>query len=54
MLDLPDFMPWETGRVFDRFLQARFEGGKWAEDWVSWDQLGMLQQLGVIPAPTAA
>jgi steroid delta-isomerase-like uncharacterized protein len=32
------------------FLQARFEGGKWAEDWVSWDQLGMLQQLGVVPA----
>ena len=31
------------------FLQARFEGGTWAEDWVSWDQLGMLQQLGVVP-----
>ena len=27
---------------------ARFdESGKWVEDWASWDQLGMLQQLGV-------
>ena len=33
---------------------ARFdERGKWVEDWASWDQLGMLQQLGVIPAPAA-
>src|SRR2546430_376997 len=30
---------------------ARFdEGGEWVEDWASWDQLGMLQQLGVVPA----
>lgn len=42
-----------TGKSFSvgGFLQARFEGGKWAEDWVSWDQLGMLQQLGVVPTP---
>jgi predicted ester cyclase len=34
---------------------ARFdEAGKWVEDWANWDQLGMLQQLGVIPAPAAA
>jgi predicted ester cyclase len=34
---------------------ARFnEAGKWVEDWASWDQLGLLQQLGVIPAPAAA
>ena len=30
---------------------SRFEGGKWAEDYVNWDTLGMLQQLGAIPAP---
>ena len=31
---------------------ARFDAaGKWIEDWNSWDQLGMLQQLGVIPTP---
>ncbi len=34
---------------------ARFDAaGKWAEDWASWDQLGLLQQLGVIPAPARA
>ena len=34
---------------------ARFdEAGKWVEDWASWDQLGMMQQIGVIPAPAAA
>jgi steroid delta-isomerase-like uncharacterized protein len=26
-------------------------GGKVAEQWTNWDTLGMLQQLGVIPAP---
>jgi len=34
---------------------ARFdESGKWIEDWNCWDQLGLLQQLGVAPAPAAA
>lgn len=33
-------------------LIARFDAdGRWAEDWVSWDQVGLLQQLGAIPAP---
>ncbi|CAM3770121.1 ester cyclase [Smaragdicoccus niigatensis] len=32
----------------------RFENGKIVEGWASWDTLGMLQQLGVIPAPQAA
>ncbi len=30
---------------------ARFAGGKIVEEWSHWDQLGLLQQLGVIPAP---
>lgn len=30
---------------------ARFdEAGKWVEDWANWDQLGMLRQIGAIPA----
>jgi hypothetical protein len=34
---------------------ARFdETGKWVEDWTVWDQLGLLRQLGAIPAPAAA
>jgi steroid delta-isomerase-like uncharacterized protein len=32
----------------------RLEDGKIAEDWVNWDQLGFLQQLGVVPAPDGA
>jgi steroid delta-isomerase-like uncharacterized protein len=46
-----------TGKqvVVGAMVIARFdEAGKWAEDWASWDQVGMLQQLGVIPAPAAA
>ncbi len=30
---------------------ARLANGQMVEHWSSWDQLGMLQQLGVIPAP---
>jgi steroid delta-isomerase-like uncharacterized protein len=35
---------------------ARIEGGKLREDWTSWDTLGMLRQLGVVPemAPAQA
>ena len=33
---------------------ARVVDGKLAESWVNWDTLGMLQQLGVIPAPQPA
>jgi steroid delta-isomerase-like uncharacterized protein len=29
---------------------SRFDNGKWAEDYVNWDTLGMLQQIGVAPA----
>lgn len=29
----------------------RIAGGKIAEFWLSWDQLGLMQQLGVVPAP---
>jgi len=32
----------------------RFAGGKMVEHWEEFDQLGMLQQLGVIPAPGQA
>ncbi len=34
-----------TGIVISRFVD-----GKWAEDWLNFDLLGMLQQIGVIPA----
>jgi predicted ester cyclase len=46
-----------TGRRVDVGVMviARYdETGKWIEDWNCWDQLGLLQQIGVIPAPAAA
>jgi hypothetical protein len=45
-----------TGRTVDVGVMviARFDqAGKWVEDWNCWDQLGLLQQLGAIPAPAA-
>lgn len=42
-----------TGKQVDIgvMVMARFDdAGKWVEDWAAIDQLGMLQQLGVIPA----
>jgi steroid delta-isomerase-like uncharacterized protein len=33
---------------------SRIADGKIAEEWTNWDTLGMLQQLGAIPAPEAA
>ena len=32
----------------------RFAGGKIEENWSNWDALGLLQQLGAIPAPEQA
>jgi len=34
-----------TGITIDRF-----QGGKIAEVWTNWDTLGLMQQLGVVPA----
>lgn len=33
---------------------VRFAGGKIAEEWSNWDALGLMQQLGVVPAPGEA
>jgi steroid delta-isomerase-like uncharacterized protein len=33
---------------------SRIEGGKIAEDWINYDALGMMQQIGAIPAPEGA
>lgn len=35
----------------EAFTLHRFSGGKIAEDWAHYDALGMMRQLGVIPAP---
>ena len=33
---------------------SRLEGGKLVEEWTTWDTLGMLVQLGAVPAPATA
>ena len=33
---------------------SRIAGGQAVESWTTWDQLGFLQQLGVLPAPEQA
>ncbi len=40
-----------TGKKIDigGMMACRFTGGKFAELWVNYDQLSMMQQLGVIP-----
>ena len=35
-----------TGMVMSRFVKGKVE-----EDWINFDALGLLQQLGVVPAP---
>jgi steroid delta-isomerase-like uncharacterized protein len=33
---------------------SRIATGRIAEDWIQWDKLGILQQIGAIPAPAPA
>lgn len=35
----------------DAISVFRLDGGKIAEEWTVWDALGLLQQLGAVPAP---
>ena len=46
-----------TGRHVDVSIMvfARFdERGKWVEDWANLDRMGLLEQLGALPAPVRA
>ena len=36
---------------FDVMVLTRLTDGRWSEDWVQMDTLGLLQQIGAIPAP---
>ena len=38
----------------DALSTHRVSGGKIAETWTVWDTLGMLQQIGAVPAPAGA
>jgi predicted ester cyclase len=35
----------------EALTMARIAGGRIAEDWTVWDALGLLQQIGAVPAP---
>jgi steroid delta-isomerase-like uncharacterized protein len=52
--DLPDLPATGRRSTVTGITIDRFEGGKIVESWTNWDTLGMLQQLGAIPAPEAA
>lgn len=43
-----------TRVTFEGITILRFEGGRCAERWQSADMLGLMQQLGAIPAPEEA
>ena len=48
MMGIPATGKQVTITGFDEF---RISGGKITEMWQNYDQLGMMQQLGVIPSP---
>lgn len=50
--DLPGIP--RTGRKFSvtGISMARVKNGKFIESWNNWDTLGLMQQLGVVPAET--
>lgn len=52
--DLPTLPATGRRTTVSGILIDRYEGEQVAETWSSWDTLGMLQQLGAIPAPEAA
>ena len=52
--DLPMLPASGRTAIVTGILIDRFEGDRIAESWTSWDALGMLQQLGAIPAAEPA
>lgn len=51
--DLMGIPPTHKPATFTGIVISRLEGGEIAEEWEDFDQLGMMQQLGVIPRPGA-
>lgn len=46
--------PTDKPATISAIIVSRFVDGKWTEDWANIDMLGMLQQIGAIPAPGQA
>jgi predicted ester cyclase len=49
--ELMGILPTERQVTITGITVDRISGGKIEEEWNNFDQLGMLQQLGVAPAP---
>ncbi len=49
--DLPGIPATGKGATVTGMIINRFKDGKIAEGWAIFDQLGLLQQLGVVPTP---
>jgi steroid delta-isomerase-like uncharacterized protein len=52
--DLPGLPASGRSRTVTGIGIDRFEAGKIVESWGNWDTLGMMQQLGAVPAAAAA
>jgi steroid delta-isomerase-like uncharacterized protein len=52
---LMGFPPTGKAAVNSGIVISRFDAnGKWAEDYVNWDTLGLLQAVGIVPTPDTA
>jgi steroid delta-isomerase-like uncharacterized protein len=49
--ELMGVAPTGAGIAVDAISVFRIEDGKIAEEWTVWDALGLLQQVGAVPAP---
>ena len=52
--DLMGIAPTNKQVTVTGIVVRRIAGGKIAEAWENFDQLGLMQQLGVVPAPEQA
>jgi steroid delta-isomerase-like uncharacterized protein len=49
--DLMGIPPTGKSASVTGMLISRIEGGKFVEEWVNWDTLGLLRQVGAVPTP---
>ena len=52
--EIPGIAPTGKQVTITGLTISRLEGDKVVEDWTTWDTLGMLVQLGAVPAPARA
>ena len=52
--DLPDLAASGKEVTISGVTVSRLEGGRIVEQWITWDRLGLLVQLGAVAAPAEA